>query len=872
MTKPVHSIQASPENLNQTGHTGTHTRNWLSAGVSVVMLCVALWFLHHELKDLPPEAILGHIRSMPLSRLILAVVFAACSYLVLTGYDAVGMQYIGRKLTYRQTAQTAFMAFAIGNNVGVAALSGGSIRYRMYSLLGLSGFEIAKIILFISVTFALGVSLLLGIAMLLMPSAGTEVLKLSPLALNAAGVILIALPVSYIVAATFAHAPIAFGRWTLSLPSPAIGLKQIGLSLADLMFAAACLYVLLAPTLHIGFFTFIGIFLIAIAAGLLSSVPGGIGVFEAVLLIALPGVDRTILLGTVIVYRLIYYVAPLFLALLWLVGHEVKQHRKMLGSSSRKAGEWLSAVAPQLIGLTVFLAGVVLLISGSTPAVESRLNFIAKGIPLPVLEISHLAGSIVGVGLLVLARGLFHRLQGAYLAAMVLLGIGIAASLLKGLDFEEALTLLAILGFLWFSRDEFYRRGSVADQAFTPGWVASILVVLCIVFWVGLISFRHVVYTNELWWQFALHSDAPRMLRASLVTGVAAMIFALWKLLRTGHHEPIPEVGRSDLEQVQAIVQQANQTTANAALMADKKFLWSPDRLAFIMYQKSGHSWVALGDPVGPVSAQEDLAWSFRELADRHDVHPVFYAVSDESLSMYVDMGLTLAKLGEDARVPLEMFSLQGSKYAEFRQALNKARKQGASFEIIPAAQVTAIVPELRAVSESWLSDRSTSEKGFSLGSFSEQYICRFDCAVVRLGADIVAFANLWPAPAAAELSIDLMRYNQHAPNGVMDYLFTELMLWAKANGYTWFSLGMAPLSGMEQHELAPLWHKLGHQIYSHGEAFYHFEGLRHYKEKFHPQWRPRYIACQGGLLGLPRALLDTSRLISGGFTKILKK
>jgi len=235
-------------------------------------------------------------------------------------------------------------------------------------------------------------------------------------------------------------------------------------------------------------------------------------------------------------------------------------------------------------------------------------------------------------------------------------------------------------------------------------------------------------------------------------------------------------------------------------------------------------------------------------------------------------MGLTLAQLGEDGRVPLTDFSLEGSRRAEFRQALNRARKHGASFEIVPKARVGDIVRDLRAISDDWLRDKAASEKGFSLGAFSEAYIARFDCAVVRVGGAIVAFANLWPAPAAGELSIDLMRYNRQAPKGIMDYLFTELMLWAKAEGYAWFNLGMAPLSGLEQHELAPLWHKLGHLIFSHGEAFYNFEGLRHYKEKFEPEWRPRYIACPGGLLGLPRALLDTSRLISGGLDKILTK
>lgn len=121
-------------------------------------------------------------------------------------------------------------------------------------------------------------------------------------------------------------------------------------------------------------------------------------------------------------------------------------------------------------------------------------------------------------------------------------------------------------------------------------------------------------------------------------------------------------------------------------------------------------------------------------------------------------------------------------------------------------------------------------EKEFSLGAYTESYLHNFDCAVVRIDGLIVAFANLWTAATNGELSVDLMRYTPAAPKGVMDYLFTELMLWRKANGYQTFNLGMAPLSGLEQRSLAPLWHKLGQLTFRHGETFYHFEGLRHYK------------------------------------------
>lgn len=847
-------------------------QGFLGALISIVILCVALWFLHRELSHLSASDVLLNIGSIPWPTLALAVLCTVCGYLTLTGYDAAAMRYIGRTVRYRYLALTSFMAFAVGHNVGVNTVSGGSIRYRMYSLQGLSGFDIAQVIVFITLTFALGAALLLGAAMLTMPASELKVLHMPPLVLRAAGFLLLAVPFIYLLFTALHRKVIRLGGREFALPGLGLGLAQVGLAVADLSFASATLYVLLAPELHLGFLPFLGVYLLAISAGLISSVPGGLGVFEAVMLLALPQMDTSVLLSTIIVYRLIYYVAPFSLALLLFVGNETRQHRALLKSSATRVQGWISVITPQVVGAAVFLAGAVLLISGSTPAVESRLNFIAKWIPLSLLELSHLTGSVVGVGLLVLARGLHRRLQGAYSAALVLLSGGILASLLKGFDFEEAIILSVILGLLWASRDEFYRQGSLTLQRFTPLWIASFLLVICIAVWVALISFRHVEYRDSLWWQFALHADAPRMLRATLVAATVAMSLAIWKLLHAGKVMPVAGVDAGEAARVREIVATCYATSANVALLGDKRFIWSDDKLAFIMYQLSGNSWIALGDPVGPLSYHEDLLWSFREMVDQHDGKPVFYQVSSASLAIYVDMGLTMAKLGEDAMVNLDDFSLQGSRFADFRHSISRAEREGAVFEVLPRAEVAAVIAELRTVSDDWLKDKGAKEKGFSLGAFSEPYLENFDCAVVRVRGSIVAFANLWTASAGGELSVDLMRFSHAAPKSVMDYMFTQIMLWGKANGYKWFSLGMAPLSGLQQHALAPLWHKVGHLIFSHGESFYNFEGLRHFKEKFHPQWQPRYIACPGGLLGLPHALLDTSLLISGGLSGIVPK
>jgi phosphatidylglycerol lysyltransferase len=142
---------------------------------------------------------------------------------------------------------------------------------------------------------------------------------------------------------------------------------------------------------------------------------------------------------------------------------------------------------------------------------------------------------------------------------------------------------------------------------------------------------------------------------------------------------------------------------------------------------------------------------------------------------------------------------------------------------------------------------------------------------VVRCEGQIVAFANLWLGAANEELSVDLMRFVPTAPPGVMDYLFTELLLWGQSRGYRWFNLGMAPLAGLDLERDAPLWGRVATFIFRHGEHFYNFQGLRRYKEKFRPEWEPRFLASPGGL-ALPRILVDVSALVAGGLAGIVKK
>lgn len=474
------------------------------------------------------------------------------------------------------------------------------------------------------------------------------------------------------------------------------------------------------------------------------------------------------------------------------------------------------------------------------------------------------------MGLLLLARGLQRRIDAAFVLASTLLAAGVIFFLLKGLDYEEAAILSIVLLALLPGQRYFYRRASIIDEKFTFGWITAIILALLCSVWLTMFSYNHVDYSHDLWWNFTVHGHASRSLRALVGAIGVALFLSFGRLLRPSPPKRISSPAE-EMEMVKLIVQQSHQTYAHLALLGDKSFLFSEKENAFIMYSVAGRSWIAMGDPVGPREERSELIWRFREVCDQYDGWTVFYEVSQRNIPLYLDLGLTLLKLGEEGRVLLKDFSLEGNARKGFRHNLNRLEKEGCTFEIIPADNVPSFLPELRIISDAWLTEKNTREKGFSIGFFDEEYVRHFPAGLIRQNGRIAAFANIWQGADNEELSIDLMRFFPEAPAGVMDYLLLHLMLWGKKEGYTWFNLGMAPFSGLEDHAIAPLWNRVGSFLFRYGEHFYNFQGLRQYKEKFNPEWEPKYLVSPGGL-ALPRILTNIASLISGGMKGVITK
>jgi phosphatidylglycerol lysyltransferase len=855
--------------MSATEPNGTRLR-WIGPLASLLVFGIVALVLRRELAHLHTREILEELRQTPRTHVLIALGFTTLSYWLLGFYDVLALRYLGKPVVYSRTLLTSFIANAFGHNLGLAAFTGAAVRFRLYASAGLTAIDVATVQGFCSLTIGLALATLGGLSLTLEPTHTAAVLHLHPRWAMFAGIMMLASVGAYATWCILGRTPVEIRGWALHAPRARIGFAQITLGVADLSCSTAVLWWLLPPQSDMGYLTFVGAYAAAVTAGIISHVPGGLGVFETVIVFALPDVPASSLLGSLLVYRAVYYLAPLMVATLLFGAKELAARRGPLVRAHALASLFIAPIVPQVAGSLTFLGGFILLVSGATPSIDARLTVLRQFLPLAILELSHLAGSVIGLGLIILSRGLFRRVQAAYHISFWLLAGGIAASLLKGLDFEEATILAIVLAVLVLGRRAFYRPTSILDDQFSPIWAVSIAGVIATAIWVSFLAFRHIELSNDLWWTFAMDANAPRTLRATFLVVVLASAFLLLNLLQPAHPEP-GVANDEDLEEARRIIANSDLTMANAALTGDKRLLFSEGEDAFVMYQVAGRSWIALGDPIGARERAEELVWRFRELSDHHGGRTVFYQASADCLALYVDLGLAALKIGEEARVPLTDFSLEGAARADLRQAWRRAERDGATFEVVPRERIAEVLPQLRQISDAWLAGKSVAEKRFSVGAFSEDYIRNFSTVLVRSEGKISAFANLWLTNSKEELSIDLMRFGPDAPRGAMDYMFIELMLWGRSQGYRWFNLGMAPLAGLERHPLAPAWHRVGNFVFRHGEHFYNFDGLRRYKTKFDPTWEPKYLVAPGGI-ALPRILIDVSVLISGGMMELFAR
>ncbi|EXJ15380.1 hypothetical protein D779_1476 [Imhoffiella purpurea] len=769
------------------------------------------------------------------------------------------------------------MASALNNLIGFSGMTGSGVRYLGLTKAGVPPAKAVGSAALVVLSMPLGLAVLATILLSVRPEMLHWSSVPAPLALGVLGAVGLYWPLFVLVAG---HGPL-HRRWLADTPTLGVAqrLLLVLVSTLDWVALGGLLWLCLqAAGVVLPLGTLLMAFTLAMTLGLVSMVPGALGVFEGAMLfiLARTGADPAALVAGLLMFRVAYYFVPFLFAAQLLPGTPllpdggriedlVERFRtNPVLRLGRIPLQLLGHLSTQILAYATFAAGVVLLLSAAFPGVAERLEVIDRFVPLLALEGFHLSSVIVGTLLLGLSRGIGAGMRGAYHGPQILLLSGAILSLLKGIDIEVAALLLMLSVLLRANRASFDRRGYALASARNLRWLAGIVSTLSAAAVLGGVLYGAGTLLDHLD-QMGLHLHSARYARALLGMTVTFLAWLAW----TWYSMPAPAVelpDRSALRRAADFYGRVGRTRYSYLTMLGDKYLFhSPSGRGLVQYgMRRGHL-VALGDPACAESDLRETLHAFRAFADDYGLTPVFYQVEETHLHHYHEAGFHLLKLGETARVHLPGFSLKGRKAENLRTVLNRARRTEMRFELLSQPLDASLWAELRSVSDAWLAEKHLSELGFSLGSFRRDFLEWGSIALVRQSGRPIAFASIaQDFGHRDETGIDLMRHVPDTPNGTMDFLFTNLILHAQAAGYTWFDLGMAPLSGVGRSPWSPRDERVLKLAYELGNRFYNYKGLRQYKEKFNPSWCGMYLAYPRGR-PLPVVLMDVMALIARG-------
>jgi phosphatidylglycerol lysyltransferase len=817
--------------------------------VPVLVLGVVVALTWQALGDVHPRVVMGQLREMDGWWLAAALAVTFVNIGVMGCYDVVAFAHTRARALQRW--RYGAVAFAWSNFLTLGPFAGPAIRFWLYRGDVDHGSDLETGILSVTIAFASGLAGWTAAA-LVVPADG-----ILP---HAVALAVLAWAVAYALTLSARRAALRFERFNELNPGAraALGPSLVGWldwGLASVAFIA-CLRATGNPVPAL---SSIRSFFFGQAIGLASLIPGGFGSSDAFWIahLALPaGVSAAALVA----YRLIYYILP------WAAASLV-----LLSWATRRFSRHVE-LARRLVAGLVAAGGVLILLSTASPMLHARLALVEQVVPLPVVEVGHLAAAFTGVLLLVLARGLAKGYRAALGATILVLILAAVSALLKGLDYEEALILGGLAAAAWSQTPLFDR---VARGAWFTGRDLA-LVTLALVAFLAFGAFTHRITPSTLGRirEFGYRVERGRYLRTAGTLALAVAAGAFYVLLRP----PVRfrRLGQEEIDRALELhASIGSDTSAMMVANADKAVFWFADR-GFCLYRTIGPYVVVFGDPaVQNLDERNELLAALFTWATEIDRRPLFYQVSLEWIPPLHDRGYAFFKLGEEAHVPIERVTLEGHHGKMYRQVLRRGERDHLRLRVLPPFEVQAVLPELRAISDEWLAAKGQRERQFSIGSFDEQYMQRFPCAIVEeLGSDgtrtrILAFANLLRGPHRGELSVDLMRYREEGP-GVMDFLIVSLLLYGKEQGFKRFNLGMAPLASVGEFRGAHARERLANLLFQYGENFYNFQGLRLFKQKFDPDWVPRYLAYPNAW-EWPAAVTNVSALIAGGWANVIR-
>jgi phosphatidylglycerol lysyltransferase len=533
-----------------------------------------------------------------------------------------------------------------------------------------------------------------------------------------------------------------------------------------------------------------------------------------------------------------------------------------------------SFVAASLAAITLG-SGILNLISVVGGASQPRM--LAAIFPLEFSRLSRTLTILIGFALIVSSLNIYKRKKRAWAVVLALSSFSTIFHLTRELNYQEVLLSSTLLLLLLFTRNTFTVKSRRPDLR---SGLLRLLVSAMVAVGYGITGFW-LLDERHFGMNFRIGDAIAATLRSLSLSGDPRLLphtqYGHWFLdslylitltasVYSGFALFPPMLYRfrivpRERAMAREIVQQYARTPLDLfKLWPDKSYFFSPSQRCVIAYRVADNTAIALGDPVGPEVEIGATVREFLEMCRENGWAVAFYQTLPDFLPMYVRLGMKKLKIGDDAIVDLPEFSLQGKSKRELRSKVRQLEAMGIHTREFQPPVPDGIIAQLKAVSDQWLRIPGRRERGFTLGQFDPDYLRSEPVLVVLDSAGtVLAFINLISVNRS-EITGDLMRRRTDAPNGIMDYLFIKLFLYAREKGYARVSLGMAPMTGFEEREEATAEERAIHGLFQRLDFLFSFRGLHHYKAKFATSWEPRYLVYRN-VLELPRTAFALRRL-----------
>jgi phosphatidylglycerol lysyltransferase len=508
----------------------------LTAIGSLLIFLIALRVINQELTKYSVQDLQRAVDDIGLLTLIGASMAAVGSYAALALNDRFALAALGKRLPTARTARASLAAYALANTLGYSWATAATARQRLYRKWGLLPSEIGTFSFVTGNAVQIGGLAAAGLGLLI---GATEVATHGPLNWVfwfAVGlVILVPAGLWLLYARTGPHTTDIAGA-PLFRPTPRIALAHLGAVIFDWIGAAAILYILLPNHGGWSFPAFVSVFVLAGMLGALSGAPGGLGVFEAAILTLAPvSQDTPGAAIALLIYRLIYNIVPLGVATLILGLDHAAPAARPAAHAARRMGSRVGAqiggssqeFGPRIGAILVFTTGFSMLAAIATPPITGRLVQLANAGLGVISETSHMIAGTIGALLIFISAGLWRRVKAAWTTAIVLLVMGAAISLSKGMNWEEALVITCVLGVIVAVRDSFLQRPTRMMIGLSPGWLAMIFGSLATIFWIASFSYADLFTNLEAWRDYGIENDVGRTQRAFVGICIASVIIAL---------------------------------------------------------------------------------------------------------------------------------------------------------------------------------------------------------------------------------------------------------------------------------------------------------------------------------------------------------